>query len=583
MQRTVKNLLQSPHRGESGPFVQMCIVALVFALFSSFFFAMAIMDLRRLEDMFLNLRMKRANDIVLGMEQTVEKKIRNLTRMNTGNLPLFPNQADASSVQDAFVRPLIGAAQSVDIQDHQGGCRREQLQEFADSEVFSSISILAEDGTPRVQTAPLPRFLMPKIEPLLDGREQAVVLLFEDASLVAPLGFVGIHRQMEKGAVILLLDAGGLERWRLIVSVRKTAEEIQWIRGVTYLILDDASGRTLVRAGDIPELSLPAPSNLESWGRTGGNRAPNVRTINANTLEISLPFQLYGKTIGTARVGLGSPADQLVLEERRHIIWWTGAMIFTGLIAMGIFYWTQNRHFLRMQAIRERLKQAERLSALGRLAAGVAHEIRNPLNAISMATQRIQKEFSPREDDARKEFEHITYIVRDEIKRLDAIVEDFLSLSRTDRLELRQQAISDVVGRILFLVRDEAEARGVGIEEHGADCPARIFMDARKMEQAILNIVRNALESIQGKGTISIAIQSENDAARIIVQDSGAGMQPEELDRIFDPFYTTKGSGTGIGLCIANEIVTAHGGEILVRSEPGKGTTFEILLPRKSV
>ena len=130
-------------------------------------------------------------------------------------------------------------------------------------------------------------------------------------------------------------------------------------------------------------------------------------------------------------------------------------------------------------------------------------------------------------------------------------------------------------------MREEAQGKGIHIEKPRADISPRILMDAGKMEQALLNIVRNAMESIPGDGSISISVEdSGNSRATIIVQDTGVGIPQEELGRIFDPYYTTKEKGVGIGLYMAHEIIAAHGGEILVQSSPGKGTILKILLPQ---
>jgi len=433
-----------------------------------------------------------------------------------------------------------------------------------------------------LQTAPLPDVLIPQMQGLARGNVEVAIHLSEETDGRDSFTFVCIRRQEAQGVVVLVLDAKGIRHWMLKVAIQRAIEELRWVGGVTRIAVEDTLGRPLALAETSPVGTLQnqsATSNPASGSKASAERGAKLLSI--KSIEISLPFQFHNEIIGTAHVGLQTGTDQFVIENRLHIFIWTGLTILVGLFAMGLLYQTQNRHISRLQAVHERLHQAEKLSSLTKLAAGVAHEVRNPLNAISMATQRLQTEFSPPEGKGKADFDRITYIVRDEVSRLNSIVEDFLSVSRSERLNLRPQPIVDVLERLYFLVREEAQGKGSHIEKRRADISPRILMDAGKMEQALLNIVRNAMESIPGDGSISISIEdSGNSRATIIVQDSGVGIPREELGRIFDPYYTTKEKGVGIGLYMAHEIIAAHGGEILLQSSPGKGTILKILLPQ---
>ena len=252
-----------------------------------------------------------------------------------------------------------------------------------------------------------------------------------------------------------------------------------------------------------------------------------------------------------------------------------------GLVAMGLLFYVQNRHLSRLQAMGERLSQAERLSSLGKLGAGVAHEIRNPLNAISIAVQRLKREFIPADENRQAEFQHLTQVLREEIGRLNAIVEEFLSLSRSGRLDIEPQSLKNFLQKTLFLVQEEAKARGIQIHVQCADSCPLVPMDLRKMQQVLLNLLKNALESMPGEGRITLVAEpAGNEYIRITIADTGRGMSSEEQKRIFDPHYTTKEKGIDLVLAIAHEIILAHGRNITVKSEPGQGTTFEIFLPQ---
>jgi len=255
-----------------------------------------------------------------------------------------------------------------------------------------------------------------------------------------------------------------------------------------------------------------------------------------------------------------------------------------GILSMFALYLNQKKYSLRMEEMGKRLQQAEKLSALGQLAAGVAHEIRNPLNAISMASQRIRREYPPDEEEKKRGFHHITGIIRDEIKRLNRIVEEFVIFSRSRRLGFSDHSITSVLERIVSLIREEADLKGIDIKTVWRNNdPLIIPMDVDKVRQAFYNLLKNAMEAISGRGTITISAEPDGRGMTSIkISDTGCGLTPEEIDRIFNPEYTTKEKGLGLGLSLVHEIIRGHGGEIHVESKVGAGTTFDILLPMEN-
>jgi signal transduction histidine kinase len=261
-----------------------------------------------------------------------------------------------------------------------------------------------------------------------------------------------------------------------------------------------------------------------------------------------------------------------------------GFIVLAGLFSLWFVFQNQKRHLARIEEMRKRLEQSERLSSLGQLAAGVAHEIRNPLNAISMASQRLQREYLPCEEDKGQEFSRLTGVIRDEIRRLNVIIEDFLTFSRSRRLELREFSLTEVIQKLARLMGEEARARGITLTVKSAQDTLMVPMDVDKLQQALINIVKNAMESIDGAGSIGIVMEKQpGDRAVVRITDTGSGLAPAEIEKIFDPDYTTKEKGLGLGLPIAYEIIRGHGGTIGVQSSPGQGTTFDISLPTKPV
>jgi signal transduction histidine kinase len=566
-------------------FLQPLAVALVFLLFGLLFFSMAMMDLGRLEGLLLDALKKKALYVAEVIEKSSSDKYKRLLRNGDDYPNLYTGLAvgdEAFSLQEALAGALIDVAKYIDSKETDETTARAGLQDLASSESFRAIALFDEKGLPTYQSNPLPPDLLDHARALVKGRDEIDIHLFHGMSKEGSIGFVGIRRQGGKGAVILALDSSGLEYWSWRIAIQSAVDDLQLGSGVVYLAVEDAKGRTLARSGSVPEEKVEECLLVAGSVRDPENPVGQcVRVGDTKFLELSFPFRLDGNTIGTARVGIEThETDRLLTENRRHIFLWAGLMVIIGLVAMGGLYQTQNRHVAGLQAMQERLHHAERLSSLGKLGAGVAHEIRNPLNAISMAAQRLQRDFAPEEQSKKESFERITHIVRDEIKRLNGIVEDFLGLSRSNRMDFRRQPVVDLLERIVFLAREEAQARGVPIEKQWSSPAPLVAMDAGKMEQAILNIVRNAMESITADGCVTVSCEkARKNLASIKIKDSGTGIPAGEEKHIFDPFYTTKQNGVGLGLAIAHEIILAHGGEIRVMSEEGKGTTVEILLP----
>ncbi|MBI2207575.1 MAG: HAMP domain-containing protein [Candidatus Rokubacteria bacterium] len=226
------------------------------------------------------------------------------------------------------------------------------------------------------------------------------------------------------------------------------------------------------------------------------------------------------------------------------------------------------------------IRRAEHLAALGKLAAGVAHEINNPLAGMQSCVRTLQR--GPRDERQRAQY---LELLRDGLGRIGRIVGQLLNFARESPPQLVPADVSAVVGRSLALVEHEMAARNVCCSvSPGVGVPA-VLADLRQLEQVFLNILMNALEAMPHGGTMAVATElTRRGAERFVevrVTDSGAGIAPEHVPRVFDPFFTTRevGKGTGLGLSVSYGIVKAHGGLIDVESEVGRGSTFTVALP----
>jgi two-component system sensor histidine kinase HydH len=226
----------------------------------------------------------------------------------------------------------------------------------------------------------------------------------------------------------------------------------------------------------------------------------------------------------------------------------------------------------------EEAKRTERLTALGTLAAGVAHEVRNPLNAIAITAQRLKNEFVPQMDV--EEYKSFTQTILSEIKRMDQIINQFLSLAKAQKLNLVKTDINQFLNEIINLVEIEAKNKGIEIAKK-MERLSEIEIDKDEMKKALLNILRNGVEVTPSgeKMWIEAKGQKSENEIHIKIRDSGPGIPKENVSKIFQPYFTTKQKGAGLGLAIAYRIVSDHRGKIEVQSQEGKGTTFIIKLP----
>ena len=244
----------------------------------------------------------------------------------------------------------------------------------------------------------------------------------------------------------------------------------------------------------------------------------------------------------------------------------------------------QTRLLLEKEA---QLHRADRLSALGQLSAGLAHEIRNPLGAIKGAVEILEEDYPSGHPKA-----EFYAIILKEVKRLNDVVTNFLNFARPVSMRFVPVDVHEVLSSLEGLVSGEARAHRVQIVTSFRDGPSRVMADEALLKQAFLNIILNALEAMPGGGTLTMSTRLADRTAVGIVDaddreewleavfgDTGTGIPEEHLGRVFDPFFTTKKDGTGLGLAITYRIIENHRGIIRVTSEPGKGTTFSITLP----
>jgi signal transduction histidine kinase/HAMP domain-containing protein len=225
------------------------------------------------------------------------------------------------------------------------------------------------------------------------------------------------------------------------------------------------------------------------------------------------------------------------------------------------------------EKVQEYMHQSEKLALVGQLAAGAAHEIRNPLAVIYGFIQLLQKRLSPEEGH-----QYYLPLILQEIERVNQIVTELLMLSKPSRPNYRETELEEVVHSILPLMKAEATLHGIEIVDR-CEKGTRLHVDVEQLKQIMLNLMKNSIEAMKQGGVLTVESRQDDAMVHISVRDTGEGIPPEYLNRIFEPFFSLKEEGTGLGLPISRRMVENHGGDMHIHSKPGQGTEIVISLP----
>jgi signal transduction histidine kinase len=341
-----------------------------------------------------------------------------------------------------------------------------------------------------------------------------------------------------------------------------------------------------VPEGDLADVQVAARGKLARWLSVNEtslilDRQPEVydyldpterELLDRLRVNVCVPMITLNRLTGILLLGADRPGWRLT----------RGDVELLELLARQASLAFENAALYRAQRERlDRLYRAERLASVGQLAAGVAHEIRNPLTAIRSTMQYLLRGF----DEAEPRRQLVADLLN-EVDRINSTVGGLLSLSRSGEIRLAPLELTEPLRKAVQLVKAHAGERHVEMETSLGPGPVQVMGDTAQLEQVFLNLLLNAMQSMPEGGRISVTVtpwrpSTDSDAqwAQVLVADTGPGIPPDQLRRVFDPFYTTKHDGTGLGLAICHGIVEQHRGEIQLLSEVGKGTTASVRLP----
>lgn len=419
--------------------------------------------------------------------------------------------------------------------------------------------------------------LRARLAPLFRGEAEELLLApgprqeerFVTAAVAAPDG----------GAVVTLADPVRAYAFTRQIGVTNLLRTLVDTQAVLYLVYEEQPGGERVEAswdgGPVPP-RLPAPT-AELRGRP--------------VFEVAMPVTAPAGRQASLRVGLhGEPLQRAAAAALRRIALVAIVFFAFGLASAGFTVVQRARAREREQARRrladleESHRRGERLAAAGALAAGLAHEVRNPLNGIGMAAQRIER-FAGTEGARSGKTRELAALIRQEVARLEQTLEGFLDLARPAAGPHGPLDLAELSRDSLGLLELEAAAQGARIELRTG--PAPVLGDAEALRGAVGNLLRNAVQASPPGGRIEVVVETGHGAdggrtARVSVRDHGAGIDPDLLARVFDPFVTTRARGTGLGLAMVRRVAGEHGGRSWLRNHPDGGVEAGIEIPARA-
>lgn len=397
---------------------------------------------------------------------------------------------------------------------------------------------------------------------------------------------IGALRKADGSIVCAGLDAGFLAAERRRIGPGRLLQALGRSGGAVYLALQDSLG-ILAATPNVERLTAIAADPVLAGVMASGRPASRqVAFAGGQVLEQVSRLEIAGRPVGLLRAAVDLSEVQrrqreLATSIAVHSLLLLAAlgagaalMIASRRLAVAQAAWARARR--EVAALEEERTRRERSVALGELASGVAHEIRNPLNAIHVIAQRLGREFTPRA--GAPEYLRLTEAVREEVGRLNRIVEQFLQYARPPRPRPAPLDLAALVRDAVTLARGRFEARDVTLT---AAAPGSLVVtaDGDLLRQALHNLLDNALDACAPGARVTVTLERTAAGARLAVSDTGTGIAPEQLRRIFNLYHTTKADGTGMGLAIVDQVAAQHGGHVKVESRLGHGSTFTLELP----
>jgi signal transduction histidine kinase len=545
-----------------------------------------LLEINRTKNGFYLLLEREAIVLIQYFEKNIQETLISLQWMENG-----PGKSSGTptvsgiffGLEDSIAEYLLEAIHGVDQIERENPLNPSDLQNLVTQYHITSIEIYDPKGNllkgwPSPFPSPGKKLLLQE----LIGKKRPVALdLFSKPLSEDQLFSIAIWRRMNAGIIVLYLNGKEMKRLLWQFAIQRAISDIGLREGILYISVQDISLNTLAHTDTTfigkREEDAFLKNSLQNT-KVLSRRHPSFR--GEEIFEVVKPFSLEGKTMGLIRIGYSPKEIRPVLSQiKKNVALSISFFLILGISAITLIWVNQNRHLRKMKELEDRIQLAERLSSLGHLAAGVAHEIRNPLNAMGMGLQRLKREFLPLDESKKEEYISFMELILKEIRRVNEIIEQFLTLSRPFQLNLRESSLQDLLKNLILLFQEEASSGRITLQaEIPSDLPS-VQMDPERLTQAFINIMKNGMQAMGQGGILRIESKSLKESVEVIISDSGSGIPTEQMEKIFNYYYTTKEKGVGLGLPIAHRIIEAHGGQLKIESRVGFGTKVTVMFP----
>ena len=545
-----------------------------------------LLEINRTQKGFYLLLEREATVLIQHFEKNIQDALTSLEWMESepGKVSLnAPVSGLSFGLEDSVAEYLLEAIHRVDQIDREKPLTPSDFQYLIDQYHITSIGIYDSKGK-SLRGWPSP-FSPPEkrrmLHELIEKKQPVAIDLLDKPLSEGQLFSMAVWRRTNSEIVALYLNGEQLKRLLRQFAIQRTISDIGLREGILYISIQDTSLNIIANT----ESTLIGRREEDPFLRNSlqgkGVLFRHFQSSEGEEIfEVVKSFSLRDKPMGLIRVGYTPEEIQPVLSQiRKNVFLSVFFFLILGISAITLIWVNQNRHLRKMKEMEDRIQLAERISSLGHLAAGVAHEIRNPLNAIGMGLQRLKREFLPPDESKREEYISFTELILKEVRRVNGIIEQFLTLSRPFQLTLKESSLQDLLNHLVTLFREEASSLGITLEaEIPPDLPL-IKIDPEKLTQALINIMKNGMQAMGQGGTLRVETKSLKDRVEVTISDSGSGTPPDQMEKIFNYYYTTKEKGVGLGLPIAHRIIEAHEGHLKIESRVGVGTKVTVTLP----